>query len=97
MTRDRRRHPRGTARLQAVQRRGNRRITRTVTSPSAGGLFIKGDDIASSPGELVVLEIAAPGEETPLRVTAEVVHIEADGVGVRVTRADWQLLARLVR
>jgi hypothetical protein len=97
MTQDRRRYPRGKARLQAVQHLGNRRVTRTVTSPSAGGLFIEGEGVATRPGQLVVLEIEVPGEETRLKVTAEVVHVEADGAGVRVTRADWQLLASLVR
>lgn len=96
MSGDRRRYPRGEARLTAVQQIGNQAVTRTVTSLSSGGLFIEGDDLAVRVGELIVLEIEVPGEETTLKVTAEVVHLTERGAGLRVTRADWQQLSRLV-
>ena len=97
MSDERRRYPRGSADLEAVQRIGNRRIRRRVTGPSAGGLFVEGRDIATQVGELVVLEFEPPPPGQLFKVTAEVVRLTEHGAALRVTRADWTRLADLVR
>jgi hypothetical protein len=90
VTDERRRYPRSTVRLQAVEHRGNERLPRMVTSLSAGGFFVEEAGAAARLGELRVVEFSGRGGA--FRVTAEVVYVTAEGVGMRVTRADWERL-----
>ena len=91
---ERRRYPRSGVRLQAVEHRGNERVPRTVTNLGAGGFFIEETDAAARPGELRVVEFSA--RDGAFRVTAEVAYVTTEGVGVRVTRADWERLSALL-
>lgn len=96
--RERRRYPRREVRVVAVQRVGNRRVPRTVTGASAGGLFLAHDEqepVATRIGELIVLEVdTADGER--LKVTGEAARITEEGIAVRLTRADWRRLSELL-
>jgi hypothetical protein len=80
--------------LRAVEHRGNERLPRVVTNLGAGGFFIEETDAAARPGELRVVELS--GRSGVFRVTAEVVYVTTEGVGVRVTRADWERLSELL-
>lgn len=94
MSSERRQHPRADVQLVVYQRLGNRRVARQVSSMSAGGLFLQWPEARVRPADLLVLELELPGGET-MKLTAEVVHVTDEGVGVRVTRADWRRLSRL--
>ena len=91
---ERRRYPRRGVRLQAVEHRGNERVPRTVTNLGAGGFFIEEPDAVARPGELRVVEFG--GGDGAFRVTVEVAYVTTEGVGVRVTRADWERLSKLL-
>jgi len=93
MSGERRRYPRSAVRLEAIQRVANRAFPRVVSNISSGGFFLEG--AAAALGELLVVEF--PEEAGPLRVTGEVAYVSERGVGVRITRADWRRLSRLLR
>jgi hypothetical protein len=100
VTHERRRFPRGGGSVMAHHRIGNRRFPRKVMELSTGGMFLCWPGARVKLGEPVVLEFDLPDGEV-LKVTAEVVHVTAkqegeEGVGLRVTRADWERLRRLV-
>jgi hypothetical protein len=90
---ERRRYPRTTGRVSAVQHVGNQRLQRTVGRLGPGGFFVEAKDPAKA-GELVVMEFA--DGDTLFRVTGEVAYVDAQGFGVRITRADWERLSRLL-
>ena len=91
---ERRRYPRSALRLQAVEHRGNERVPRTVTNLGAGGFFVEEAGAAARLGELRVVEFS--GRDGAFRVTVEVAYVTTEGVGVRVTRADWERLSKLL-
>jgi len=91
---ERRRYPRSTRRLQAVQHLGNQRLPRTVSRVGPGGFFVEAPGTAVQPRELVVMEFAEG--DAPFRVTGEVAYLDEQGFGVRITRADWERLSRLL-
>lgn len=100
MTHERRRFPRGGGSVTVHHRVGNRRIPRRVMELSTGGMFLCWRGAGVKLGDPVVLELDLPDGEV-LKVTAEVVHVSVkrggeEGVGLRVTRADWQRLRRVV-
>jgi len=92
---DRRRYPRCARSLEGVQRLGNRCIPRRVTNISAGGFFIQERGLTATIGSPLVMDFA--GEAGPIRITGEVAYLSADGLGVRITRVDWERLDELMR
>jgi hypothetical protein len=91
---ERRRYPRTTRRLLAFERLGNRRLPRVVSRLGSHGFFVESQGPQAKLGELVVMEFA--DDEATFRVTGDVVYVQDDGVGVRITRADWKRLSRLL-
>ncbi len=94
MSDDRRRYPRNTSSLCGVQIRGNLRIEREVSNISSGGVFIQDEQHEAALGDLIVLEFT--DQTGTFRVTGEVVYRSDHGVGVQITRANWDRLSKLI-
>jgi hypothetical protein len=92
---DRRRYPRSAVRIDAVERRGSDAVPRTVTNLSAGGFFVEAPGILARVGDLLVIELPDV-DGHPFRVTGEVAYVTGEGVGVHITRADWERLSHLL-
>lgn len=93
MSDDRRRYPRSTTIIRGVQIIGNLRIDREVTNISSGGVFIQDPESGATPGDLFLMEFSDSAGS--FRVTGEVAYLAEDGVGVQITRADWDRVSKL--